>query len=184
MQISIVKHNSIEKMSIRMDAEYYQPHYLKNDRMLTQKQWKHLGQLTMNIKSFGAYSLCNLIEYKDKGIPFLRCQDIKDGFVAFSNVFCIDQEANKLLWKSEIKPNMVLLTMSGTVGNATVAMDNWHYPINSNQDIAKILVNREIDPFYLAIFLNSHFGKTQTKRLPIGSIQQHIFLCVAVPPDF
>lgn len=177
MQVSIVKHNNIEKMSLRMDAEYYQPHFLENDRMLLRKKWKSLAQLTKDIKSFGAYSLCNLIEYKDKGIPFLRCQNIKNGFVDFSNVLYIDQNTNRLLWKSEIKPNTVLLTMSGTVGNATVAVNKLPYPINSNQDIAKISVNNEkICPFYLAIFLNSRFGKTQTERLPIGSIQQHIFL--------
>ena len=70
---------------------------------------------------------------------------------------------------------MVLLSMSGSVGSVTVALDSWNYPINSNQDIAKIIPS-SVNPFYLAAFLSSSFGRTQINRLPVGSVQQHIFL--------
>jgi len=69
-----------------------------------------------------------------------------------------------------------MLTMSGTVGNCAAADPSWEYPINSNQDIAKIETNELINPYYLTVFLNGKYGKSQTERLPIGSIQQHIFI--------
>ena len=70
---------------------------------------------------------------------------------------------------------MILLSMSGSVGSVAVALDSWNYPINSNQDIAKIIPS-SVNPFYLAAFLSSSFGRTQINRLPVGSVQQHIFL--------
>ena len=176
LTISEVRFSGLEIISNRLDAEHYEHQYLLAEQKLLTANGKPLEILTKDIKSFGAYSLCNQIEYQESGIPFLRCQNIKDGLVDFADVLFINQDANKILWKSEVKPGMVLLTMSGTVGNAAAAMEHWEYPINSNQDVAKITTNERIDSFYLTVFLNSHFGKLQMSRLPIGSVQQHIFL--------
>ena len=96
--------------------------------------------------------------------------------IDFSNALHIDSEANELLWKSEIRPETVLLTMSGTVGNSSVTQEDMEYPINSSQDVAKIITTPRLSPYYLSIFLQSRYGRTQTSRLPIGSVQQHIFL--------
>ena len=125
--------------------------------------------------SFGAYALTNNYEYQESGIPFLRCVNLKNGFVSFADCLYIDEDANRLLTKSAVDPETVLLTMSGSVGNAAVALPNWDYPINSNQDIAKIRT-KDVDPYYLAAFLGSQYGVLQIDRLPVGSVQQHIFL--------
>lgn len=152
-------------------------------------KWSYLQKASNSIKSFGAYSLCNEIEYLDEGIPFLRGQNIKDGAVIFSDCLFINEEANQLLWKSEVKPRMVLLTMSGSVGESAVALEEWRYPINSNQDIAKITTAPNLNPFYMSAFLNCQFGKLQMRRLPVGSVQQHTFiwqlekLIVPIPSD-
>jgi hypothetical protein len=127
------------------------------------------------VLSFGAYALTNNFGYQDSGIPFLRCTNIKNGFVSFADCLFIDEAAHRLLYKSNVSPETVLLTMSGSVGNAAVALPTWKYPINSNQDIAKIRT-RDIDPYYLAAFLGSRYGQLQMERLPVGSVQQHIFL--------
>lgn len=134
-----------------------------------------VAEMAASILSFGAYALTNSVEYQEEGIPFLRCMNIKNDFVSFDDCLRITPEAHELLHKSEIEPETVLLTMSGSVGNATVALPTWQYPVNSNQDIAKIVV-QDIDPYYLASFFGSHYGKAQMRRLPVGSVQQHIFL--------
>ena len=160
----------------RLDAEYYQPDYLRVDKLLRSLDYLPLAEATEYIKSFGAYALCNQVVLVDKGIPFLRCTDIRDGIVDFAQAYQIDEPTHKILSKSEVKPNMVLLTMSGTVGNSAFADPKWNYPINSNQDIAKIKTNDKIDARYLTVFFNSVYGKNQTARLPVGSVQQHIFI--------
>ena len=176
MNYSIINYLNLEPISLRFDAEYYRPIFLDVERKLKTKQWDYLVNLSESIKSFGAYSLCNQVEYKDKGIPFLRCKDIKNGFIDFSDVLFIDENANQLLWKSEVIPKTVLFTMSGTVGNLAIATEDLEYPLNSNQDIAKIIVNEKLNPYYLCTFLQSSYGEIQITRQPVGSVQQHIFL--------
>jgi len=176
MEHSEVFFQDLEQSSLRLDAEYYRPYFLEIEKTLKGKNWDFLSNLRISIKSFGAYSLCNQVNYQESGIPFLRCKDIKKGYIDFSNVLFIDDKTNKLLSKSQVFPNTVLFTMSGTVGNSAIATEDLDYPINSNQDIAKIITNEKISPYTLSIFLQSKFGKGQTDRLPIGSVQQHIFL--------
>ncbi len=176
MQYSIIDYRSLEPISLRLDAEYYRPIFLDIEARIKRKTWDYLANLSESIKSFGAYSLCNQVEYLDKGIPFLRCKDIKNGLIDLSDVLFIDDDTNQLLCKSEVKPKTVLFTMSGTVGNSAIATEELKFPINSNQDIAKIVTNEKLNPYYFSIFLQSDYGKKQIIRLPIGSVQQHIFL--------
>ncbi|MYE54574.1 MAG: hypothetical protein F4X34_05185 [Chloroflexi bacterium] len=168
--------SALESLSTRLDAEHYRPIFIETENALKQNEWDYLENLTKSIMSFGAYALNNQIEYRESGIPFLRATDIKEGYIDFSNALRIDSAANELLWKSEIKPETVLLTMSGTVGNSSVTQEGMNYPINSSQDVAKIITTSQLNPYYLSVFLQSHYGRIQTSRLPIGSVQQHIFL--------
>jgi Restriction endonuclease S subunits len=175
MQISCVNYKKLDQ-GTRLDAEYYKPKFLEVENLLRKTNCKLLDDVTKSIKSFGAYALCNEMVLVDKGIPFIRCKDIKEGFVDFSEVLYIDEATHRLLSKSAVTAHTVMLTMSGTVGNSVIADPAWEYPINSNQDIAKIETNELINPYYLTIFLIGRYGKSQTERLPIGSIQQHIFI--------
>lgn len=162
--------------AIRFDAEYFQPHYLENDLLISRKEYQQLGEIIDDIKSFGAYSLTNQISYQETGIPFIRCTDVKSGYVDFSQIFYINEKSHDLLWKSAVEKGTVILCMSGSVGNCAVAEDDWQYPINSNQDVAKITLKKNYDPYFFSAFLNSKYGRLQVMRLPIGSVQQHIFL--------
>jgi len=87
----------------------------------------------------------------------------------------IDDEVHNVLAKSKVKEGQVLFSMSGATGNAAVAY-NIPHQLNSNQDIAKITLKKGYSPFYVAAFLNSRYGKLQTQRETVGSIQQHVFL--------
>jgi len=167
-----------DNFEFRIDSEFFKKEMLSTIEFIKNKPHEVLKNLVLDIKSFGAYSLCNdinFIEKNEHSIPFIRCLNIKNGVVNFEELLFIDKESNNLLWKSEIKPLMVLVTMSGTVGNATVALEHWKYPINSNQDIAKI-ETRKINPYFLATFLNSRYGYTQMIRLQAGAVQQHLYL--------
>jgi type I restriction enzyme M protein len=160
----------------RFDSQYFAKVALDAEKRIKQGTWDELQKVATKIESFGAYALTNFFTYVEEGIPFLRCLNIRGGFTDFSDVLHITPEAHALLAKSTVRPGMVLLTMSGSVGNAAVALDSWQYPINSNQDIAKITPKSNLDPYFLAAFLDSRYGQVQIERLPVGSVQQHIFL--------
>ncbi len=178
LEISVIQLSEVlrENRIFRCDTQYFSKAALTTEALIKRGKWDDMIDVAQSIESFGAYALTNQFTYQEEGIPFLRCVNIKGGFADFGDVIYIDKEANKLLAKSEVKPGMVLLTMSGSVGNTTVALDTWKYPINSNQDIAKITPKAGVDEFYLTAFLRSRFGQIQMERVPVGSVQQHIFL--------
>ena len=159
----------------RIDSQYYRQAALDADAMIGRHSPEPVSEIASDVRSFGAYALTNEFEYQDEGIPFLRGTNYAGDFINFSDVLRISDAANALLHKSEVLPGMVLLSMSGSVGSAAVALDSWNYPINSNQDIAKI-IPVQVSPFYLAAYLSCEFGQVQIERLPVGSVQQHIFL--------
>lgn len=160
----------------RFDSRYFQKQYLREEIVIRKKGANTLAALGVELRSFGAYSLNNEVTYLESGIPFIRGVNMKKGRVSFFDLIYISQEDHSLLWKSEVKPEMVLLSMSGTVGDVAIASKHWNYPINSNQDIAKIDTQGKLNPYYLYSFLLSAYGQNYLQREARGSVQQHVFL--------
>ena len=160
----------------RFDSNYFHKDFLKEEIVIRGKNSKTLASIGVELRSFGAYSLNNDVHYLEQGIPFIRGVNMKNGRVSFSDLIYISQEANSLLWKSEVKPGMILVSMSGTVGDVAIASKYWKYPINSNQDIAKIDTKGNINPYFLYVFLLTRFGQNHIQREARGSVQQHVFL--------
>lgn len=179
LEISIVPFSYVlEKSDIcRFDSFFYSKNFLYEENLIEKHSNKSLKELNAKLLSFGAYSLNNLVEYKNTGIPFIRGVNMKNGILDFSDVIYIDDFAHKLLWKSEVNPEMILLSMSGTIGDVAIAMPQYKYPMNSNQDIAKIdLRNCNINPYFVYAYLCSQYGQNFLKREARGSVQQHVFL--------
>lgn len=160
----------------RIDSNFFQKKYLEEERAIRKHTYATLRELGTSLKSFGAYSLNNQVSYIEEGIPFIRGVNMKEGRISFDNMIFIDKDAHALLWKSEVKPEMVLLSMSGTIGDVAIASKAWNYPINSNQDIAKIDTRGKINPHLLYVFLLSKYGQSYLTREARGSVQQHVFL--------
>lgn len=159
----------------RIDSFYYAKDFLNDENLLSQFNTVDLHE-TATLRSFGAYSLNNEVEYQSEGIPFIRCVNMKSGKIDFSDLIYIDNTAHHLLWKSEISPESVLLSMSGSVGNVAIALPSWNYPMNSNQDIAKIVFNQKYNPYIAYLFFMSKFGQNFMTREARGSVQQHVYL--------
>jgi restriction endonuclease S subunit len=171
---SIIKKSQLEG-GHRLDAEYYRPEYLKVAEKVSSLPHETLEDISESIVSFGAYALTNFIEWQEGGIPFIVAENIKEGFISYEGVRYITDKTDEILKKSRVHEEHVLLSMSGSVGNAAVA---YKIPsrLNSNQDIVKIRLKKNFSPYFLAAFLNSKYGRMQVLRLPVGSVQQHIFL--------
>ena len=177
LEVSEVKLSYIKQIDIfRLDSFFYLKRFLCAENTIKKVQTDYLYNLCDSILSFGAYSLNNYVNYKSEGIPFIRGINMKNGILDFSDVIYIDEYAHKLLWKSEVKPESILLSMSGTIGDVAIAMPYYQYPMNSNQDIAKLRVNAKINVYYLYIFLLSNYGQDYLIREARGSVQQHVFL--------
>lgn len=171
---SIIQKSQLEG-SHRIDAEYFQSEYLEVEKKLSGIATKRIDEISDSLVNFGAYSLCNYIVWQDSGIPYLNVENIKEGYIDFDNLKFIDEKVNEILKKSKVKEGQIILPMAGTIGNAAIAY-KVPYKINSNQATAKITLKSGTSPFYVAAFLNSHYGKSQTRREILSSVQPNIFL--------
>lgn len=174
MAYSIIQKSQLER-ALRIDAEYFQPQYLDLENKLDTIKTISLGDISERIINFGAYSLCNFIEWQENGVPYLNVGDIKDGFIDYSNVKCISEKVHEILSKSAVREGDIVMPMAGSIGNVAVA-ENIPGELNSNQAIAKITLEKEFSPYFVAAFLGSKFGYTQIIREIVSSVQANIFL--------
>lgn len=177
MQYSVVNYKTVleDNELFRIDADFFRADYLNSENKIKKHKWDYLGELSKQIINFGAYSLTNQITYLEEGVPFLNVGDIKDNDIDVENAKKIDEKLSReVLKKSLCKESQVLLTIAGTIGNTAVAY-NLPKNTNSNQAIANITL-KDLSPFYLSVYLNCNFGKQQTSRLTISSVQPNLLL--------
>lgn len=176
---------------LRLDAEYYTPEILALRSSIEHSRYpvQRLHTLSSSIINFGAYSLCNEIEFLESGIPFITAENVLDGWIDYSSVRYISAAQHAgLLWKSQVSPRQVLVAMAARLGYAAVYDKS--STLNSSQDIAKVTLAdpESINPFYVAAFINSRLGRSQLLASRSGSVQQHTNLGkikelrVVVPP--
>ena len=177
MQYSIVAFNKITKNSdFRIDAECYTPDHLEVERSISKKNFNIVEDYATSVINFGAYSLCNYIEFLDSGKPFLVTEDINNNVIETSRLHYISEEVHLLLHKSHCFKGQVLLTMAGAyLGQAAVF--NEDFECSSNQAIAKITLKpNSINPYYLSTFLNCRYGQSQIERFRTGTGQPNLNL--------
>ena len=90
-------------IDFRIDANTYKKEYVRAAIMLQSLNVKSIEDLMVSIQNFGAYSLCNLIEFTDAGIPFLMTQNVQHNYIDWSNLRYIDEKSHLILHKSIAK---------------------------------------------------------------------------------
>jgi type I restriction enzyme, S subunit len=95
-------------------------------------------------------------DYALEGIPFLRAENLLgDEVVLGLNTLFIDNETHRLLNRSVIKPEDVLISIAGTIGRCAIVPRNMP-DMNCNQAVAIV---RIVGPLDKRFFL--HWLKTQ-----------------------
>jgi len=111
-------------------------------------------------------------KYQDKGIPFLRSQNVRPMKFSPANLVFIDKSFDKELKKSRLEGGEILLTRSGAnVGQCCV------YPrSNGLANCSDIVITRplnEFNPEYGAMFMNSPLGSKMLHLNKVGNAQAH-----------
>jgi len=164
----------------RLDPGYYSVDVLNTIKSIEQCKYpyKKLSDICISITCFGAYDLWNYIHFVNKSsdsIPFITVNDINQPFININTVKHISTETNRMLSNSICYPGDILLSIAGTIGIVAIT-PQWLKKCNSNQDLAKIRVNKEADNYYVAIFLISRYGKIQCIREAAGAVLKHLYL--------
>ncbi|HVD98947.1 MAG TPA: restriction endonuclease subunit S [Cytophagaceae bacterium] len=106
--------------------------------------------------------------YLTTGIPFLRSQNVYPNELRLENVVFISKEMHEQMKRTHVKPNDVLLNITGaSIGRVAMIPADFG-EANVNQHVCIIRVNQEIDPEYLTIYLNSPVGQKIIMGLQSG----------------
>jgi type I restriction enzyme S subunit len=127
--------------------------------------------------------------YVSKGVAFIRSQNVHfDGLRAEGLAF-IDRATDAKMSRTRVRPDDVLLNITGaSIGRCTTVPSGFG-PANVNQHVCIIRSNTDVVlPSYLSLFLSSHDGQRQIDQLQGGlsreglNFQQVRAISVPAPP--
>jgi len=124
--------------------------------------------------------------YVSNGVPALRSANIRENGITDTDLVFISDASNALLSKSQTRVGDILTVRTGYPGTSAVVRRN-HAGCNCI-DILITRPSKKVVPDFLAIWINSSFGKEQVLRNQGGLAQKHFNvgdmrnLVVALPP--
>ncbi len=150
----------------RLDAEYYQPKYDELFSKLSQFECDTIKDIANIKKSVEPGSEA----YQESGIPFVRVSDVTKFGISEPNVFLSPKDFN--LAELQPKKDTILLSKDGSVGIA-YKVENDTDCITSGALLHLSVFNKEYNPDYLTLVLNSKVVQMQAERDSNGAIIQH-----------
>lgn len=162
------------EFSGRIDAEYYQKHYLTYEEEVRKRNSKKMCDLCkFLIGPFGsAYNTSNYVE--ESHYRYVRGQDVKPFYLQSNSPRFMDENDYLRLQKYALEENDILISVVGTLGNACIIQKQELPAIFSCKSTA--IRTLEIDPYYLLAYLNSKYGKQLLLRKERGAIQKGLNL--------
>ena len=171
MQYSIVDYQSIvdASHSLRLDAEFFRPDYLQIQRRLEAIGSHRLIDFQVNIRHPKEIKR----NYVDNGVLFLRAQNVRPLSIDLtSNPVYISEEDAELLQDNTIHYKDILITRSGAnAGQCAIYLEDRHAISSSHTFIVQ---SGNLNPFFLAIFLNTKHGIALIEKGKYGSAQPEV----------
>ena len=153
-------------------------------------EWKFelLGSKTIKVGS-GITPRGGAKNYKSKGRPFVRSQNVGWGCLILDDIVYIDEETHYTFSTTEIEKDDVLLNITGaSIGRSAVASEKIKGG-NVNQHVCIIRTTNELNPFFLNQFLISKIGQNQIDSFQAGGNRQGLnfgqirSFSIPQPPD-
>lgn len=173
----------------KLFVEFYLPEYQQLLSQLSQSPYSLRPLRKVCTRMFdGPFGSNRKVDmYQESGIPFVRVKDVLPGEIEQCDLTYISKEKHNELARSKVVPNNILLTIAGRVGTAAVFPDEL-VEGNITGHIVGLEVPEDINPHYLALFLNSRFGEFQLTRLAHRTTRPELNLkevgqvLVSIPP--
>lgn len=171
MEIYTVRKNEIDG---RLDCDYYRPTYTKLENLVTKRTNKQLGDYINNISGGATPSLKNRKKYytdnPDKGVPFLRVQNISPQGIDLTDVKYITYEThNNLLSRSQVYEYDLITKITGVGRMAVSSVAPEGFEGNINQHLVVLQTDDLETSKTLAAFLNSDIGEKMATRRATGA---------------
>lgn len=151
----------------RVDAEYYQPHYLAAAEKL-----QNCGLLSELIEC-ALHPTEIRREYSEAGLQLLLAQNVRRNHLDFSTTVFMPEVMAGLLRKNRLQPGDVVMVRTGANFGDTACYDGAPESLFASAHL--ILIRpKEIEGAYLSTYFNSKIGRQLIKRGMYGSSQPEI----------
>ncbi len=140
------------------------------------------------IRDFGSFSSTKEITFLDAGVPFIKSEMIKEGYIDWSSTQYISSDVHTILNKSYVRAQTILFSKIGSALGKAVVYEGERGECNSNAAVAKILLDkRKADNYFYTYALNDGIAKKQfyqiivslLPRINLGDIDK---LVLPLPP--
>ncbi|MBN1234500.1 MAG: restriction endonuclease subunit S [Methanotrichaceae archaeon] len=154
----------------RLDAEFFQPMFLQVEERLKIAKALKLDDLLDDVR----YGVNVPPDYVDQGLPFVRALNLKEYGIE-GEILNIPYTLNEIGYSNTLHKGDILIVRSGAnVGDLGLVLDSL---VGSTFGSYVIRIrSKNINPYYLYVYLKSRFGRTQTIRLRSGAAQPNISL--------
>ena len=150
----------------RIDAECYRKYNLYLNYVIDSYNHQSISEFA-NVTD-GEHGSPDLDE--NSGILYLSGHNVKDNVLDLTDIRYCSEELHNKNKRSALTKDSVLLSIVGTVGNASVVYQD--IKANTDRNVATIKnISKFVNPYYLSTYLNSKFGKYQTRLLSTGNVQ-------------
>ena len=144
---------SKNKIDERIDCNPYKISYIENAKILEENNDTCcVDDLLKNKKEMTGGSTPLGANYLDKGINFIRTQNVDRNYIDLTNIVYISEEDNKKLIRSELHKGDILLTITGADFGRIAPVMDFHLPANINQHSVRMHFKKNIDPFLFLHF--------------------------------
>lgn len=117
-----------------------------------------------------------IIESEANTIPYVRATDVKDLKVNLDTAIKIPKEIHKEIQNYQLKQDDVVITIVGTIGDVGILEEEVEV-CDFTENVARIRVNNDaVLSRFILHFLDSEYGKMQTERFSVGSLQYKLSL--------
>src|SRR3989338_5257322 len=163
MQYSVVNYKTVkeESHSLRIDADFFRPHYFKILDEIKNKKHENLKSKDRRIFSGPFGSFLKSESYQESGHPFIRISDIKDVYIEKEGmVYLCDKEFERVK-KYQLDVNDIVFSKIGTVGRLSLITEELgKVAISENNIGIKFSKNISVqNRFFIFAFLLSKFGQ-------------------------
>jgi restriction endonuclease S subunit len=154
-----------ELTPLKLFVEFYQPKDEHLINTLKKSAYELIPLKNISVRMFdGPFGSNRKVDmYQDNGIPYIRVKDVLPDGISSKHIKYISQEKHKELLRSRVVPGNLLITIAGRVGTAAVFPESL-IEGNITGHIAGLEIPEDINPFYIAAFMNSWLGQFQIKR--------------------
>ena len=155
----------------RIDAEYYRPEYLAQEKVTTKLRSVELRAVA-DVSDGNHLSIAE--EFSESGVRYLRGQDLSDFFISDADPIYIPEKIYKTLSRSRMLAGDVLVGIVGTIGSVGLVTKR-HGDLTGNCKLA-IVRAHALPGEYIAAYLTSRIGQNEIQRRIRGAVQMGLIL--------